>query len=122
MNPAAETLNSQRVDMTRDNQPDSGMTMISASELLRTKGRVLLSMSNAHGPEAEQCFRQALDWSRRQGALAWELRAAVDYAALFAAQGKVCDARLLLQPIVGKFVDGCDTADLKTAARLLATL
>ena len=28
--PAAETQNSQRVDITRDSQPDSGMTMISA--------------------------------------------------------------------------------------------
>jgi hypothetical protein len=30
VNPAAETQNSQRVDITRDSQPDSGMTMISA--------------------------------------------------------------------------------------------
>ncbi len=28
--PAAEMLNSQRVDITRDSQPDSGITMISA--------------------------------------------------------------------------------------------
>ena len=28
--PAADTQNSQRVDITRDSQPDSGMTMISA--------------------------------------------------------------------------------------------
>ncbi len=28
--PAAETQNSQRVDMTRESQPDSGMTTISA--------------------------------------------------------------------------------------------
>src|SRR5579871_5274815 len=28
--PVAEIQNSQRVDMTRDSQPDSGMTMISA--------------------------------------------------------------------------------------------
>ena len=28
--PTAETQNSQRVDMTRDRKPDSGMTMISA--------------------------------------------------------------------------------------------
>jgi hypothetical protein len=28
--PAAETQNSQRVDITRDSQPDSGITMISA--------------------------------------------------------------------------------------------
>ncbi len=30
VNPAAETQNSQRVDMTRDSQPESGMTTISA--------------------------------------------------------------------------------------------
>ncbi len=30
VNPAAEALKSQRVDMTRDSHPDSGMTMISA--------------------------------------------------------------------------------------------
>jgi hypothetical protein len=30
VNPAAETQNSQCVDMTRDSQPESGMTMISA--------------------------------------------------------------------------------------------
>src|ERR1700731_4063746 len=34
VNPAAETQNSQRVDMTRDNQPDSGITMISAIRYL----------------------------------------------------------------------------------------
>ena len=28
--PAAEAANSQRVDITRDSQPDSGITMISA--------------------------------------------------------------------------------------------
>src|SRR3954467_4392197 len=30
VNPAADTQNSQRVDITRDSQPDRGMTMISA--------------------------------------------------------------------------------------------
>jgi predicted ATPase len=60
--------------------------------------------------------------SRRQGARAWELRTAVDYAALLAARGQGGSARALLQPLRDQFVEGLDTVDLKAAERLLATL
>jgi predicted ATPase len=65
---------------------------------------------------------RSLEWSRRQGARAWELRTAVDLAALRAAQGRSDTARALLQPVLEQFVEGFDTADLKNAERLLATL
>ncbi|HET9412747.1 MAG TPA: winged helix-turn-helix domain-containing protein [Pseudolabrys sp.] len=91
-------------------------------ELLRVKGGLLLSMPTAGETDAEQCFTQSLEWSRRQGALAWQLRTAIDYAALLAAQGKTDSARALLRPTVEQFVEGSDTRDLKSAARLLATL
>lgn len=94
--------------------------LIFMPELLRLKGRLLLSASPARGEDAEQCFRQALDWSRRQGALAWELRAAIDYAKLLGARGQSDDARTVLQPVFEKFRDGADTADLKAARQLLA--
>ena len=47
------------------------------AELLRVKGELLL-LQGAPGAAAtaEDHFRQALDWARRQGALSWELRAA----------------------------------------------
>jgi len=38
--------------------------------------------------DAEQCFMQSLELSRRRGARAWELRTAVDLATLLADQGR----------------------------------
>jgi len=91
-------------------------------ELLRAKGGLLLSMPQPNGDDAESCFVQSLEWSRRQAARAWELRTAVDLAALLAARGQAARARGLLQPVFEQFVEGLDTADLQAAERLLATL
>jgi hypothetical protein len=54
------------------------------AEFLHVKGELLLSQS-AQGAAvaAEDHFRQALDWARRQGALSWELRAATRAIAEF---------------------------------------
>jgi predicted ATPase/DNA-binding winged helix-turn-helix (wHTH) protein len=91
-------------------------------EALRVKGSVLLSMPQRRTHDAEMCFIQSLDWSRRQGARSWELRTAVDLAALWAARGQRERARAVLRPIFEEFVEGSDTADLKAAEHLLATL
>jgi predicted ATPase len=91
------------------------------SELLRVKGGVLLSMRPPHKNDAEQCFLNSLDWSRRQGALAWELRTATDLAALLAATGEFGKARAILQPVVGRFSEGVDFSDLKSAHLMLAS-
>ena len=91
-------------------------------EALRVKGNVLLSLPQRRPDDAEICFTQSLDWSRRQGARSWELRTAVDLAALWAAQGQRDRGRAILQPIFEQFVEGLDTTDLKAAEHLLATL
>jgi tetratricopeptide (TPR) repeat protein len=91
-------------------------------ELLRVKGSLHLAKPDVDCQEAETCFLQSLALSRRQGARAWELRTAVDYAALLAARGQGGSARALLQPLRDQFVEGLDTVDLKAAERLLATL
>jgi len=91
-------------------------------EALRVKGNLLLALPQPRAREAEMCLIQSLDWSRRQHALSWELRTAVDLAALRATQGQRARARAVLQPIFEKFVEGLDTADLKAAERLLARL
>jgi hypothetical protein len=72
--------------------------------------------------EAEACFTQSLELSRQQGARAWELRSAIDLARLWGNRGKPERGRTLLQPILGQFAQGQDTADQMTAARLLAEL
>ena len=68
---------------------------------------------------AEDHFRQALDWARRQVALSLELRAATSLARLLRDQGRPADARAVLQPVYGRFTEGFDTADLKDAKALL---
>jgi predicted ATPase len=93
------------------------------AEFLRIKGELLLLRGGAaSAPAAEDHFRQALDWARRQGALSWELRAATSLARLLRDQGRTADASALLQPVYDRFTEGFDTADLKTAKALLDTL
>jgi predicted ATPase/DNA-binding winged helix-turn-helix (wHTH) protein len=91
-------------------------------EVLRMKGGILLSLPQPSVDDAEACFMQSLELSRRHGAHAWELRTAVDLAKLWVAQERSEDARALLQPVFEQFTEGPDTADLKAAGRLLATL
>jgi predicted ATPase/DNA-binding winged helix-turn-helix (wHTH) protein len=93
------------------------------AELLRIKGE-LLRLQGAQGAAAaaEDHFRQALGWARRQDALSWELRAAMSLARLLHDQGRSADAWALLQPVYDRFTEGFDTADLKAAKALLDTL
>ena len=80
------------------------------AELLRLKaGLLLLSTPRSSPGEAETCFMQSLELSRRQRARAWELRTATDWAALMAAQGKSESARTLLRPVFEQFEEGFDT-------------
>src|SRR5438094_5200695 len=92
-------------------------------ELLRLKGELMLLH---HAPNAaaagEGHFEQSLEWARRQGALAWELRSATSLARLWRRQGKTTQARKLLATVYRRFTEGFDTADLVTAKALLQSL
>jgi predicted ATPase/DNA-binding winged helix-turn-helix (wHTH) protein len=93
------------------------------AEMLRIKGELFL-LPGARGVAAvaEGCFRQALDWARRQGALSWELRAATSLARLWRDRGRPAAAKSLLQPIYDRFTEGFETADLISAKALLDDL
>ncbi|HEX3524618.1 MAG TPA: hypothetical protein VHT52_21340, partial [Stellaceae bacterium] len=93
------------------------------SELLLIKGE-LVRLQGAPGAAAaaEDHFRQAVDWARRQGALSFELRAATSLARLQSDQGRPADAMALLQPVYDRFTEGFGTADLKAAKALLDAL
>jgi predicted ATPase/DNA-binding winged helix-turn-helix (wHTH) protein len=93
------------------------------AELLRVKGELLLLQDEAAATAAaEDHFRQALDWARRQGARSWELRAATGLARLWRDQGRSVDATALLQPVYDCFTEGFDTTDLKAAKALVEAL
>ncbi len=91
-------------------------------EVFRLKGNIFLAMPDQRRRDAEECFMQSLRLSRAQRLRAWELRTAIDLATLWIGQGRSDDARALLLPVFEQFTEGFDTADLKAAERLLATL
>jgi len=90
------------------------------AELLRIKGDIIL-LENAPDATtaAEDHFRQALDWARRQGALSWELRAATSLARTWRDRGRSKAARQLLAPVYDRFTEGFETEDLKAAKAVL---
>ena len=93
------------------------------AELLRAKGELLLLQRAPGAADAtEDHFRQALDWARRQVALSWELRAATSLGRLWRDLGRGTEAYDLVASVYGRFTEGFDTADLKTARALLDLL
>jgi predicted ATPase len=103
--------------LARAEQTEAGWCL---AELLRAKGELLLlGREPTAAATAEQCFRQALDVARRQGALSWELRAATSLARLWRGQQRVNQACRLLGPVYRRFTEGFETADLIAAKALL---
>jgi hypothetical protein len=91
-------------------------------EALRVKANVLLALPEPRVDDAEACLIDSLDWGRRQDARSWALRAAVDFALLRTSQHQADAAREVLVPVLKGFSEGFDTADVKAATQLLATL
>ena len=94
--------------------------LVHMPEALRVQGNLLLATPERQDDEAEACFLQSLEWSRRQDARSWELRTAIDLAARWADLGQRARAAAVLQPVFDRFDEGFDTSDLQ-AARLLLT-
>jgi len=89
-------------------------------ELLRLKGEILLREGASDAiAAAEAQFLQSLDWARRQEVLSWELRTSTSLARLWRSQGRLGDAREQLASVYGKFTEGFETTDLRTAKQLL---
>src|SRR6202011_876021 len=91
------------------------------AELLRIKGE-LATLEDAPDAAAGRHFLQALDCARPQGAVSWELRAAVGLARLWRDQHRAAEAREILRSVYGRFTEGFDTADLREARSLLEEL
>lgn len=68
---------------------------------------------------AEKHFSHALSVALTQGAVAWEVRAAVSLARLKLQEDQRARARALLEPVVDRFPDGKVNADLTYARNLL---
>ena len=89
-------------------------------ELLRAKGELMLQSAKDDAlAAADRCFVCAIEEAGRQGALFWELRAAVSLANLRVRQGREEDASQLLAPVYERFTEGFEAADLLAARTIL---
>jgi len=100
-------------------ETEAGSEMSQFPELLRVKADVLVSVPSTDEALAEATITRALAEARRQGALAWELRAAMTLARLRLKQGRAQGSRELLSSLYARFTEGFETRDLKAASELL---
>jgi non-specific serine/threonine protein kinase len=91
-------------------------------ELLRVKGEVLLLANPVNEALADDCFRGAGELAGAQGAVFWELRAALSVARLRVRQDDQAGAAHALRPVYDRFTEGFETADLHAAKALLESL
>jgi tetratricopeptide (TPR) repeat protein len=89
-------------------------------EILRLRGEI--QFKRGQMAQADADFRAAIALAQTMSAKAWELRATMSLARLFATQGRRDEARTMLANIYGWFTEGFDTADLKDAKALLDEL
>ncbi len=88
-------------------------------ELLRIQAQILVALSPANQARAARLLMRACRVARRQSALSWELRAAMDLSRLRTGQDGCGHARSLLATTYRSFSEGFATADLRAAAQLL---
>jgi predicted ATPase/DNA-binding winged helix-turn-helix (wHTH) protein len=104
----------QQNDEDDVNDPEHWWT----SEILRTKA--VVAEAAGQGELAVDLCRQANILARRQGAVAWELRAAISFARMHASQAR--EALDLLDTACRNFADGFDSPELLNAKQLIDAL
>lgn len=102
--------------------PEEDRGTFCAPEIFRLEGELLLKLKQPAVAEAQRRFHQAIELARVRGEKSLELRAAMGLARLLGGQGQQEEARAALAGVYGWFTEGFDTADLKAAKSLLATL
>jgi predicted ATPase len=90
------------------------------AELHRLRGELLLVQGNE--ADAEASLKQAIEVARQQQARSWELRATTSLSRLWQKQGRLGEAREMLDDIYGWFTEGFETHDLQEAKALLQEL
>jgi tetratricopeptide (TPR) repeat protein len=100
---------------------DRGSTFDMA-ELLRIKAQILAAMPQYGRDSAMNCLTEALAVAKAQSALALELRVTIALARLLAEGGQGDQAHHDLALVYGRFTEGFETADLRTARQLMKDL
>jgi class 3 adenylate cyclase/predicted ATPase len=85
------------------------------AELHRQRAQILLTLDPSQVREADSHLKKSIEVARAQNAKSLELRAATTLAELWRTQGRLDEARALLESIYRWFLEGAETADLRHA-------
>jgi len=96
--------------------------MMDMPDMLCARAEALMHKSNPDLSQAELSLVQALDIAGHQGALGYELRAAIALARLWQLGGRRQEAHDMLASVYGRFTEGFHTRSLVAARSLLAEL
>ncbi len=91
-------------------------------EISRIEGELHLNKPHSDAKLAEHFFTEAIEIALEDENRAKHLRSATSLAKLWQAQGKVAEAKALLQPLYASFTEGFDFPDMKNARTLLERL
>jgi hypothetical protein len=86
------------------------------AELPRIQGELVNAES---GSIAEHFFSKSLDVAKRQKVLSWELRTTISLARLWREEGRLPEARLLLESVRRRFSEGFESVDMNTAREII---
>jgi len=92
------------------------------AEMARLQGVFLMGQTPDNAAAAEACFERALSVARHQQAKSLELRAAVGLSQLLVDDHRGTAAREILLPLLNWFTEGAETADLRDAQAVAASL
>jgi predicted ATPase len=89
-------------------------------ELLRTQGEIALLRDPRNKAAAEAYYRKAIEQAQTDGAVGWELRAAISLAKLWLKSARPDEAEELLDRCLSMFTEGADdVGDVAEARNLL---
>ncbi|MGO8049566.1 ATP-binding protein [Rhizobium leguminosarum] len=89
-------------------------------ELLRL--RAIKERSIGRDDDALRTLRQSVQAAEDNGAWGWHIRSATDLAVLLRDRLQIDDAKSVIEPVYGRFIDGFDTPDLQRAGDILSEL
>jgi len=108
----------QALSLLNEFDPDPGTRSdCYMAELLRVRGAVWAQAGEISA--AQRAFRASIEMADAQGALSWRLRTVTSQARVLLDQGRPAEARAALAETYGRFTEGFDTLDLRTARALL---
>jgi predicted ATPase len=88
-------------------------------ELLRTRAQIGIVAGRLDPRAAEAMLRHAIELANSQGALSFELRSAMALGARLASDERTEEAHAILAEVYGRFTEGYETHDLRTARQLI---